>query len=110
MGSKEEKEGMEEIHRKITCNVPKMTIHNNRNSLSNSTVFLGHDHWDLVVYMMTGLQMATKSLISASYFNLRSRDYKIKYYFEMLPRYPLPPRLLPPIFWPIDDSERISDA
>lgn len=56
----------------------------------DSMVFLGHAHWDLVVYMMTGLQMATKSLVSPSYFDLHPRDFKIKYYFEILPRYQLP--------------------
>lgn len=50
-------------------------------------VFLGHENWNFVLNMMLGIQMAAKSVIFSKDFSLAPKDFKLKYCFELIPRY-----------------------
>ncbi|KAM3133933.1 hypothetical protein pb186bvf_013899 [Paramecium bursaria] len=67
-------------------NVHKRTVQNQQNRRSNLSVQFGHQNWNLVLNMMIGLQMAVKSVNSVDDYDVSQRDFKLKYYFELLPR------------------------
>ena len=49
-------------------------------------VFLGHENWNFVLNMMLGIQMASKSVVVFKDYPLAAKDFKLKYYFELIPR------------------------
>ncbi|EAR82478.2 phosphatidylinositol 4-phosphate 5-kinase (macronuclear) [Tetrahymena thermophila SB210] len=70
-------------------NVPNKKSQRNLSSQKNTTmVFFGHQNWNLVLNMMMGVQMAVRSVSSygEEIIKLESEDFKLKYYFELLPR------------------------
>ena len=53
---------------------------------SGTYVFFGHQNWNLVLNMMLGIQMAVKSVGENHQEQLTPKDFKLKYYFELVPR------------------------
>lgn len=56
------------------------------NNQNKTVVFLGHQNWNLVLNMMLGIQMAVKSTIPFGGYHITSKDFELKYYFELVPR------------------------
>ena len=50
------------------------------------SVAFGHENFNLVLNMMIGIQMAVKSINTADDYVIGAKDFKLKYYFELLPR------------------------
>lgn len=73
-------------------NITKGNIHKNTGQKKNekikstAMVLIGHENWNLVVNMMMGIQMAVRSASSVLDNNLIPDDFKLKYYFELLPK------------------------
>ena len=65
-------------------NVPKINIHKKPHK-GDSFVSFGHQHWNLVLNMMLGIQMAVKSTLETQQ-PLNKRDFALKYVFELVPR------------------------
>ncbi len=65
-------------------NIPK---HIPRRSVSKDDKFIsfGHHNWNLVLNMMLGIQMAVKSVVENAG-PISSKDFKLKYIFELVPR------------------------
>ncbi|KAL4484387.1 hypothetical protein ABPG74_019564 [Tetrahymena malaccensis] len=70
-------------------NVPNKKSQRNLSQKNTTMVFFGHQNWNLVLNMMMGVQMAVKSVQSYNenqINKLEPQDFKLKYYFELLPR------------------------
>jgi Ca2+-binding EF-hand superfamily protein len=76
---KEEEKQLEYMRDITAVNVP-------RPRKSGAYVFFGHQNWNLVLNMMLGIQMAVRSVIDNHNDQLTSKDFKLKYYFELVPR------------------------
>ncbi|CAD8183271.1 unnamed protein product [Paramecium pentaurelia] len=50
------------------------------------SVSFGHENFNLVLNMMIGIQMAVSSINIADDYEVGPKDFKLKYYFELLPR------------------------
>ena len=61
-----------------------MTSHNVPHS--RSVVFLGHRNWELVLDIMVGVQMAIKSVMCYTNYELEPKDFKLKQYFQLVPK------------------------
>lgn len=61
-----------------------MTSHNVPHS--RSIVFIGHKNWNLALNMMIGLQMTVKSVMSFHDYELQPKDFKLRQYFQLIPK------------------------
>lgn len=50
------------------------------------SVTFGHANFNLVLNMMIGVQMAVNSINLGDFYEITAKDFKVKYYFELLPR------------------------
>lgn len=53
---------------------------------SKAIVFLGHKDWHLALNMMVGLQMAVKSIMSFTNYEIEPKDFKLMQYFQLVPK------------------------
>ncbi|CAK85945.1 unnamed protein product (macronuclear) [Paramecium tetraurelia] len=70
-------------------NVPRKTqsIKNQKQTKKPKiSVSFGHENFNLVLNMMIGIQMAVSSINVADDYEVGPKDFKLKYYFELLPR------------------------
>lgn len=79
--------GVQQMADIMKCNIHSVTPqHKNEKFKKTAMVLIGHQNWNLVVNMMMGIQMAVKSASSILDKNVSDHDYKLKYYFELLPK------------------------
>ncbi|CAD8049461.1 unnamed protein product [Paramecium sonneborni] len=65
----------------------RATIANiNKKRKTALSVQFGHQNWNLVLNMMIGIQMAVKSVNALSDYEVNLKDFKLKYYFELMPK------------------------
>ncbi|CAD8212359.1 unnamed protein product [Paramecium octaurelia] len=65
----------------------RATIANiNKKRKTALSVQFGHQNWNLVLNMMIGIQMAVKSVNALSDYEVTLKDFKLKYYFELMPK------------------------
>ncbi|CAD8181185.1 unnamed protein product [Paramecium octaurelia] len=70
-------------------NIPRKTqsIKNQKQTKKPKiSVSFGHENFNLVLNMMIGIQMAVSSINIADDYEVGPKDFKLKYYFELLPR------------------------
>ena len=51
-----------------------------------NSVSFGDENFNLVLNMMIGIRMAVKSIFMSNDYVLSNKDFKLKYYFELIPR------------------------